>query len=125
MSHWPDFHLSSSPAALEIPDGSLVQDQLVRREASPGTLSFLGETERFSKNVTLLCLHARSRVKSVENAGMVTMLINARIILVECLYRSSIAAFLNASRRCNCWTFNWRLNHYIVIALFLLLSREW
>jgi len=38
MSHWPDFHLSSSPAALEIPDGSLVQDQLVRREASPGTL---------------------------------------------------------------------------------------
>lgn len=69
MSRWPHFHLSTSPAALEILDGSLVRDQLVRREALPKTgnfESFPGETERLSKNVTLLRARARAREKPGE-----------------------------------------------------------
>lgn len=127
MSHWPDFHLSTSPATLEIPDGSLVRGQLVRREASPKTETlrvFPVKQNAFPK--TRLCrVRARARVKSVENVGMVTMLINAGIILVECLYRSSIAAFLSVSRQCNCWMFNWRLNHYIIIVFISVTSAKW
>jgi len=57
MSHWPD--LSSSPAALEIPDGSLVQDQLVRREASPGTLRVFSVKQNAFRKTWLCCVCTR------------------------------------------------------------------
>lgn len=63
------------PTVLEIPSGSLVRDQLARRDMPLKT-----RTLRMSKYDEIECLRQKRAILSRRRAGMATILINTRIV---------------------------------------------